>query len=53
MVQQNAGLLLFARRDWGSALKHFQAAANADPTDSAAANNAAIARVYDCQVCSL
>lgn len=52
MIRHNAGLLLFAQRDWKGALKQFQAASNADPTDPAAANNAAVARIYDGQVCT-
>ena len=50
MLHGNAGLLRFSQQDYSGALEEFEAAAAADPADSAAVNNAAICQLLSTQV---
>jgi Flp pilus assembly protein TadD len=50
VLHGNAGLLRFSQQDYSGALEDFEAAAAADPTDSAAVNNAAICQLLSTQV---
>jgi hypothetical protein len=50
VLRGNAGLLRFSQQDYSGALEDFEAAAAADPADSAAANNAAICQLLNTQV---
>lgn len=50
VLHGNAGLLRFSQQDYAGAVEEFEAAAAADPADSAAVNNAAICQLLNTQV---